>query len=87
MEAIKNNNERNEFIFGYLPLMCKSSIYQLSALSAQLFAERMVSCRNLIITKKMKKLDDNTINKLVVLRTNKIYGAYKKEQKKYVCTY
>ena len=51
IEAIKKYNKENEFMFGYLPLMCKILICQLGALNAQSFAERMISCRNLILTK------------------------------------
>ena len=51
-EAIKKYNKENESIFGYLPLRCKSSTYQLGALNPQSFAERTISYRNLIITKK-----------------------------------
>ena len=76
MEVIEKYNEENESIFGYLPLMCKSSICQLGALNAQSFAERMISCGNLIITKKRTKLDDDTINKLVVLRMNRKFMEF-----------
>ena len=71
MEAIEKYKKENDYILGYIPLMCKSSICQLGALNAQSFTERRISCGNLIITKKRTKLDDNTINKLVVLRMNR----------------
>ena len=42
----------DKYIFGFLPLMCKSSSFQLGALNAQSFAEHIISVGNLIIMKK-----------------------------------
>jgi len=79
MNYVQDVHDSNNKCFGYLPLMCKASVCQLSALNAQSFAERMISCANLIVTNKRTLLCDNTLNKLTVLRMNKIYMEYSRK--------
>ena len=70
MDIMEKANQERENIFGYLPLMCKNSPVQLGALSAQSFAERMISVGNLLITKKQTQLDNKLRDKLVVWQMN-----------------
>ena len=64
-----NKEKRN--IFGYLPLMCKSSPVQLGTLNAQSHAERMNSSGNLMVTKHRLRLSDDIVNKMVCIKINK----------------
>ena len=76
MDIMERTNCERENISGYLPLMCKNSPVQLGALSAQSFAERMISAGNLLITRKRTLLDDDLINKLIVLRMNRKFMEF-----------
>lgn len=79
MDIMERANAERENIFGYLPLMCKNSPVQLGALSAQSFAERMISAGNLLITSKRTQLDDELINKLIVLRMNRKFMEFNRK--------
>ena len=80
MANLMRYSETHDGAFGYLPLMCKSSPCQLGALNSQAFAERMISGANLIITKKRTRLDDELLEKLIVLRMNKKYIEKQREK-------
>ena len=76
MDIMERTNSERENIFGYLPLMCKNSPVQLGALSAQSFAEQMISASNLSIAKKRTLIDNELINKLKVLRMNRKFMEF-----------
>ena len=80
MANLMRYSETHDGAFGYLPLMCKSSPCQLGALNSQAFAERMISGANLIITKKRTRLDNELLEKLIVLRMNKKYIEKQREK-------
>ena len=73
MNAASNYNKLHDNAFSLIVMMCKNSPYQLGALNAQSFVERMNSCGNLIVDKNRTCLGDETIDKLVVLKTNSTY--------------
>ena len=66
-------SESNDLCFGLLPLMCKVSKCQLGALMSQSFAERMNSRGKLIVTENRTCLKHSTLEKLVVLKMNKMF--------------
>mmetsp|Transcript_14675 Transcript_14675/g.16784 ORF Transcript_14675/g.16784 Transcript_14675/m.16784 type:complete len:103 (+) Transcript_14675:170-478(+) len=76
LDSMEKERIAREDIFGYLPIRCKSAPCQLGALCAQSFAERMISAGNLLITKKRTLMNDELINKLIVLRMTKTFMEY-----------
>ena len=70
MSAAEVYNSLHNNAFGLIVVMCKNSPYQLGALNSQSFVEQMNSHGNLIVDKSRSCLDDDTIDKLVVLKTN-----------------
>ena len=72
-DCMEKESIAQEDIFGYLPIMCKSSPCQLDVLYAQSFTVRIILAGNLLITKKRTLMDNKPINKLIVLRMSKIF--------------
>ena len=71
IDQIMDENERREGKFGCLPNICKNSLCQLGAVSAQSYAERMNSAANLLVANNRTLLDHDMIDKLVVLLMNR----------------
>ena len=82
MDTLEKANRKQEVIFGYLLLMCKSFPCQLGALCAQSFVVHMILSGNLLVTDKRTLMDDKLINKLIVLRMNKIFMEYTRKNVK-----
>ena len=80
MNAASDYNNLHDNVFGLIIMMGKNSPYQLGALNAQSFVERMNSHGNLIVDKNRMCLDDDTIDKLVVLKTNSGYMENSRDQ-------
>lgn len=80
MNAASDYNNLHDNAFGLIIMMCKNSPYQLGALNAQSFVEHMNSRGNLIVDKNRTCLDDDTIGKLVVLKTNGGYMENTRDQ-------
>jgi len=57
--------------FGFLPLMASCSDGELGALNAESYAERIISCANLIVDDGNTLLGDDVLEKLVILRMNR----------------
>ena len=74
-------SESNDLCFGLLPLMCKVSKCQLGALMSQSFAERMNSRGKLIVTENRTCLKHSTLEKLVVLKMNKMFIKHCRQKK------
>ena len=70
MRAASENHVTNNNTFGLILMMCKNSRYQLGALNAQSFVERMNSRGNLIVDKNRASLSNALIAKLAVMKTN-----------------
>ena len=73
MNAASDYNNLDDNVFGLIIMMCKNSPYHLWALNAQSFVKHMNSHGNLIVDKNRMCLDDDTIDKLVVLKINSGY--------------
>ena len=67
--------------FKLLPLMAKCSKYQIGTLVSQSFAERMNSAGKNIVTDNRGKLDPEIVNKLVVLRMNRKFMEYSRQER------
>ena len=70
----KNDAERR--IYGFIPDMAACSFAQIGALNAESFCERVLSCANLVLTKGNTLLDDDEIEKLVILRMNREFMEF-----------
>ena len=66
---IRESGEERQF--GRLPGMCCDSPCQLGALTSECFSKRMISTANLIVDTHRLRLNDDMIDKLIVLRMNK----------------
>ena len=62
--------------FKLLPRMANASRFQLGALISQSFAERMNSCGKQIVSDNRGKLDNDMIDKLVVLCMNREFMEF-----------
>ena len=74
LSASQNNK------FKLLPLMAKCSKFQLGALVSQSFAERMNSAGKHIVTDNRTQLDQDMIDKLVILHMNKRFMEYSRQE-------
>ena len=57
--------------FGCLSEMCSDSPYQLGALTSYIFSERMIIVANLLVDAHRIHLNDEMIDKMIILRMNK----------------
>lgn len=71
-EAITRNGEKKK-LYGLIPAMCAFSVGQLGAVTAQSFAERMNSAGNNLSHDKNVNLDDDLIEKMVVIKMNECF--------------
>ena len=65
--------------FGWLPSMASSSVGQLCALSAESYCERVLSCANNVVTKGNTLLSDPEVEMACVLRVNRPFMEYMRE--------
>ncbi len=65
--------------FGYLPLMASCSDGELGALNAESYAERIISCANLILDDGNTLLGDQELEMLVVLRMNRSFMLHMRQ--------
>jgi len=81
MKESERVSESNDKKFKLLPLMAKCSKFQLGALVSQSFAERMNSAGKNIVTDNRTNLDQDMIDKLVILRMNKRFMEYARQER------
>ena len=81
LKGAEKYNSDNGGIFGYLPRMCRSSPCQLGALNAQSICERIISRGNNVVTKNRMLLEDDTIEKMVVLKINQNFMQFSRKGK------
>ena len=62
--------------FGFLPLMATGFKGSVGSLLASSFAERIISCCNLVLTEGNSLLDPEELNMIVVLRMNRRFMEY-----------
>ena len=74
---INSDKDANEF--GLLPLMAGCCDGQIGALNAESFAERVNSAAKLILTNLNANLNDDDLEKLVVLRMNRDFMIFMRE--------
>ena len=67
--VIKESGDERKF--GFLPEMCCNSPVQLGVLTSEIFPEIMISADNLLVDTHRLHLNDDMIDKLVVLCVNK----------------
>ena len=80
MDAV--HNVKKVIFFGFLLLMLNCSKFDLGALNAQRFVDRINSVLNLIATKEKVSLDSSIIDKLVTLRMKKSFMIFVQHNKK-----
>jgi hypothetical protein len=66
-------------LFGFIPLMASSSSGQLGALSAESYCERVLSCANNVLVTGNTLLSDEEVEMLVVLRMNREFMQFMRE--------
>ena len=69
-------------LYGYIPLMANSSAYQIGALNAESFCERVLRCAGHILTEGNTLLGDEKLEKLVILRMNRRFMVFMREHYK-----
>ena len=69
-------------VYGLIPLMASSSPYQIGALNAESFCERVLRCAGHILTEGNTLLGDAKLEKLVILRMNRKFMEYMRENHK-----
>lgn len=65
--------------YGHLPHMASCCIGQLGALNAESFCERVLSCANTVLTDGNTLLSDEEVEMLVVLRMNKSFMEFMRQ--------
>jgi hypothetical protein len=65
--------------FGFLPLMAGCSDGKIGALNSESFTERVISAANLVMTEGSTLLCDEDLDMLVVLRMNRNFMAFMRE--------
>ena len=65
--------------FGHLPKMAMASKGMMGALMAASFCERVNSCANLVVTEGNSLLSTDEIDMLVVLRMNKVFIGFMRQ--------
>ena len=69
--------------FGCLPEMCTKYHMQFGAFTSQSFSEKMISNANLLVDPHCLKFSNDMIDKLIVLRMNKIFMDTMRNKKAY----
>ena len=79
LEDIISKNKDGQY--GYIPLMMSCSSGQLGALNAESFAERINSAAKILVTNRRTRLSDEMIDMLVMLRMNRDFMKWVRENK------
>lgn len=66
--------------YGYLPVMARSSRWNIGALAAQSFCERVISAANIVMTDGNTLLSDEELYLLVALRMNREFMKWARER-------
>ena len=73
-------SDENGRLYGYIPLMASASPYQIGALNAESFCERVLRCAGHIITDGNTLLGDSKLEKMVILRMNRKFMKFMRQQ-------
>ena len=79
MALLEKSDSGNHALFGSNPLMAISSQYNIGALNAESFCERIISAGNLVMTDGNTLLDDDELEKLILLRINRNFMTFMRE--------
>ena len=69
-------SDEGKKLYGYIPLMASSSPYEIGALNAESYCERVLSSASHILTKGNTVLSDKKLEKLVILRMNRKFMEF-----------
>ena len=64
-------------LYGHIPLMASSSPYEIGALNAESFYERVLRCAGHVLTEGNTLLSDSKLEKLVILRMNRRFMEFR----------
>ena len=73
-------------LYGYIPLMASSSPYQIGALNAESYCERVLRCAGHILNEGNTVLGDDKLEKLVILRMNRAFMVHMRKHYRYKVT-
>ena len=76
--------DENSRLYGFIPVMASSSPYQIGALNAESFCERVLRCAGHILTDGNTLLADAKLEKLVILRMNRKFMEFMRKHYKHV---
>ena len=76
--------DENSRLYGVIPVMASSSPYQIGALNAESFCERVLRCAGHILTDGNTLLADAKLEKLVILRMNRKFMEFMRKHYKHV---
>eukprot|EP00173_Palmaria_palmata_P000738 Plantae.Rhodophyta-Palmaria_palmata.ctg13671.p1 GENE.Plantae.Rhodophyta-Palmaria_palmata.ctg13671~~Plantae.Rhodophyta-Palmaria_palmata.ctg13671.p1 ORF type:complete len:158 (-),score=34.70 Plantae.Rhodophyta-Palmaria_palmata.ctg13671:60-533(-) len=68
-----------EQLFGFLPVMARSSRFNIGALGAESFCERVISAGNIVMTDGNTLLSSKELDMLVTLRMNREYMIWARD--------
>ena len=71
-------------LYGKIPLMASSSPFQIGALNAESYCERVLRCAGHVLTEGNTLLSDVKLEKLVILRMNKKYMQFMRNNYKHL---
>ena len=80
MALLEKSNSGKHPLYGFIPLMAISSQYNIGALNAESFCERIISAGNLVMTDGNTLLDDDELEKLILLRINRNFMMFMREK-------
>ena len=80
MSLLENSHSGKHPNFGFIPLMAISSQYNIGALNAESFCERIISAGNLVMTDGNTLLNDNELEMLILLRINRDFMTFMREK-------
>ena len=72
-------NDKERRLYGFIPLMATCSYGQIGALNAESVCERVLSCANDVMTDGNTVLGDEELEMLVILRMNREFMKYMRE--------
>ena len=70
------SSDEDNLLYGHIPRMAKSSPYQIGALNAESYCERVLRCAGHVLTEGNTLLSDSKVEKLVILRMNRDFMVH-----------
>ena len=82
-KKIISSDEDNR-LYGHIPRMAKSSPYQIGALNAESYCERVLRCAGHVLTEGNTLLSDSKVEKLVILRMNRDFMVHMRKHYRHI---